>query len=415
MSNDTVTLTARYVFPVDGPPMERGLLDIGGDRIVGLRLRGRRAADFDFGNAAIVPGFVNAHTHLDLRGARGLTPPSADFIDWLGQVIAYRAGRSLPEVEQDIREGIADCVRSGTTLIGDIAHEGLSTDALLDAPLRSIVFRELIGLTFETVARTWEGFRWWLEAFPESKTCKPGVSPHAPYSASEYLFFMAAASNLPIATHLAESPHELELLERQTGPFAEFLRRLGVWEPDGLAPGLDRVIELCQRSRTPSFVHGNYLRPDAPISPAAGIVYCPRTHAAFGHPPHPFRDFLARGVRVAFGTDSLASNPDLDLLAEARFVHIRYPDILGETLLRMATLSGAEALGFADVTGTLSPGKSADFAIVDLPDRNAADPHELLFDSDLPVIATVFRGKCVLASDDDEPLPDLPLPSITLR
>lgn len=412
---DFVTLTARYIFPVHRPPLKNGVLEIRGDRIAGVRSPDQRPADFDFGNAAIVPGFVNAHTHLDLSGASGLIPPSADFIDWLRKVIAYRAGRSRFEVEQDIREGIADCVRFGTTLIGDIAHEGLSTDALLAAPLRSIVFRELIGLTFEAVAKTWEGFRWWREAFPESKTCKPGVSPHAPYSASEYLFFMAATSNLPLATHLAESPHEVELLERHGGPFAEFLQRLGVWEPDGLAPGLDRVIELCQRSTTPSFVHGNYLRPDAPISPAASIVYCPRTHAAFGHPPHPFREFLARGVRVALGTDSLASNPDLDLLAEARFIDTQYPDVPGATLLRMATLSGAEALGFADVTGCLSPDKSADLAIVDLPDREAADPHELLFRSDLPVIATVFRGRCVLASDDDEPLPDLPLPDVTVQ
>src|SRR5262249_58694266 len=100
------------------------------------------------------------------------------------------------------------------------------------------------------------------------------------------------------------------------------------------------------------------------------------------------RDFLARGIRVALGTDSLASNPDLGLLAEARFIHAEYPDVPGTALLQMATLSGAEALGFADVTGTLTPDKSADLAIVDLPDRDAADPHELLFDSDLPVIAT---------------------------
>jgi cytosine/adenosine deaminase-related metal-dependent hydrolase len=413
--SDTVTLTARYVFPVDRPPLKSGVVVITGDRIAGVRSRDQRPADFDFGNAAIVPGFVNAHTHLDLSGARGIARPSADFIEWLQQVIAYRAGRSRADVEQDIRAGIAESLRFGTTLIGDIAHEGLSTDALLAAPLRSVVFRELIGLTFERVAKTWEGFRWWREAFPESETCKPGVSPHAPYSASEYLYFMAATSNLPLATHLAESPYEIELLERHNGPFAEFLQGLGAWEPDGLAPGIDRIIELCQRSGTALFAHGNYLSRDTTLSPSASIVYCPRTHAAFGRPPHPFREFLSRGIRVALGTDSLASNPDLDLLTEARFVHARCPDVPGATLLRMATLSGAEALGFADVTGDLSPGKSADFAIVDLPDRDAADPHELLLGSNLPVIATVFRGKCVLATDEHEPLPDLPLDTVHLR
>src|SRR5438034_1276180 len=234
MPHDTVILTARYVFPVHRPPMERGVVVIDGDRAFVVR-RSQRTPDFDCGNTAIVPGFVNAHTHLDLTGARGLTPPSADFIGWLRQLIEFRLRRERSDVEQDIGAGLKQCLRSGTTLIGDIAHDGLSTDTLVAAPFRSIVFRELIGLTVEGVAKAWEGFRWWREAFPDSETCKPGISPHAPYSASEYLYFLAALSGLPLTTHLAESPFEVELLERRSGPFVEFLKDLGAWDPDGLA------------------------------------------------------------------------------------------------------------------------------------------------------------------------------------
>ncbi|HJZ59389.1 MAG TPA: amidohydrolase family protein, partial [Gemmataceae bacterium] len=142
------------------------------------------------------------------------------------------------------------------------------------------------------------------------------------------------------------------------------------------------------------FVHCNYTPAEAARYFHAGmsIVYCPRTHAAFAHPPHPFREFLARRVRVCLGTDSLASNPDLDILAEARFVRQRYPDFPGDTLLRMVTLSGAEALGWADETGSLETGKSADFVAVPLPDREAADPHELLFADHPAERRTVFRG-----------------------
>src|SRR5262249_31195645 len=124
-------------------------------------------------------------------------------------------------------------------------------------------------------------------------------------------------------------------------------------------------------------VHGNYLPTDSPIHRNDTVVYCPRTHAAFGHPPHPFRKFLNRGVRVCLGTDSLASNPDLDILAEARFVHAKYPDFPGDQLLKMVTLSGAEALGWADECGSLESGKSADLVAVPLPDRDG-DPYELL-------------------------------------
>ena len=114
--------------------------------------------------------------------------------------------------------------------------------------------------------------------------------------------------------------------------------------------------------------------------PGATVVYCPRTHAHFGHPPHPWRRLLERGVRVALGTDSRASNPDLDLLAEARFLHAAHPDVAGATLLHLATLAGAEALGWADELGSLTAGKSADFVVIPLPDRED-EPHRLLLGS----------------------------------
>ena len=117
------------------------------------------------------------------------------------------------------------------------------------------------------------------------------------------------------------------------------------------------------------FVHGNYLDPaDTPFLPSQTVVICPRTHAAFGHAAHPFPHFLQRGVRIALGTDSLASNPDLDILAEARFLRAHYPEVEPAMLLRMLTLSGAEALGFDGVTGSLTAGKSADLVVLPLPE-----------------------------------------------
>ena len=139
--------------------------------------------------------------------------------------------------------------------------------------------------------------------------------------------------------------------------------------------------------------HCNHLAPSTRIPRNSTIVYCPRTHAAFRHPTHPFREFLQRDVRVCLGTDSLASNPDLDILAEARFVHAKYPDFPGDALLKMITLSGAEALGWANETGSLEPGKSADFVVVPLPDREASDPHELLFADHAADRRTMFRGQ----------------------
>src|SRR5262249_7623704 len=125
------------------------------------------------------------------------------------------------------------------------------------------------------------------------------------------------------------------------------------------------------------------------------VVYCPRTHAAFGHPPHPFRQFLAAGVRVALGTDSLASNPDLNVLGEARFLHSRYPEVPGAVLLHMVTLAGAEALNYHRRTGSLVAGKSADLIVLPIPAARRTDPHDLIWESAAPVQAVLWRGRWV--------------------
>jgi cytosine/adenosine deaminase-related metal-dependent hydrolase len=390
---DTLTLTARWVFPVSSPPLERGLLTITGERITAVEPHGTRATDIDLGDAAIVPGFVNAHTHLDLTGARGRTPPTPDFTAWLREVIAFRRERKPDQVRTDIQLGVNDCLLAGTTLIGDIAAAGASWDTLSCAPLRAVIFYELLGLPQARARRTWEEALQWAPA--ATPTCRRGLSPHAPYSAHALLIGGALLSGVPSAIHLAESRDELELLARRRGPFVAFLQELGVWDTEGLLDSPEHVFRFKRYYQPQLYVHCNYLSPNAPIPTSGTVVYCPRTHAAFGHPPHPFRAFLERGVRVALGTDSLASNPDLSVLAEARFLHARYPDLPGATLLRMATLSGAEALGWADDTGSLEPGKSADFAVLPLPPRDEADPYALLFASDRLVRETWFCGRRV--------------------
>lgn len=386
------TIQARWVFPVAGPPVRDGLVTIRGEHIVAVAEAGERRADLDLGNVAIVPGLVNAHMHLDLSGLRGLAPPSLDFTAWLRQVIAHRRRRTVEQIEADIRSGLAECLRHGTTLIGDISAAGASWDILESAPIRAVVFHEVLGLPSDRATRAWQDFDRWLAEHPATATCRPGVSAHAPYSVRESLFRTASTAGLPAAIHIAETAEEQELLMHHKGPFVSFLRELGAWAPDGLVDDTARVMRLFEGTTPALFVHGNYLAPDARIPANGTIVYCPRTHAAFGHPSHPFRHFLAREILVALGTDSLASNPDLDMLAEARFVYHRHPDVSGEALLRMITLSGAEALGLHEEAGSIEPGKSADLVVLTLPDMSHVDPYRALFDSTCAPSAVLFRG-----------------------
>jgi cytosine/adenosine deaminase-related metal-dependent hydrolase len=393
-TSENLVLSARWVFPVAGPPLERGTVTIRGGIILAVGLHGERAADLDLGNCAIIPGLVNAHTHLDLSGLRGKAPPRPDFTGWLKDVIAHRRTRSPDQVREDVEAGLTESLRFGTTLLGDIAAEGSTYPLLADAPCDSVVFRELLGLPGHRAMTVWKDAARWLDEHPDTDQCWTGLSPHAPYSIHHALLRAAGHSGAVQTIHFLETAAERELLDHHRGPFADFLRELGVWDEDGLAPSHEWILWRMEAAPSLLLAHGNFLAPDTPLPRNATVVYCPRTHAAFGHPPHPFRELLARGIRVALGTDSLASNPNLDLLAEARFIHERYPDFPGDQILRLATLAGAEALGRGHSTGSLEPGKLADLVAVPLPDVDAGDPFRLLLEpgaAELPRRA-MWRG-----------------------
>ncbi len=390
MADDQV-LSARWVFPADAPPLQGGTVTVRAGRIAAVEPKGTCTPDHVFDSTAIIPGLVNAHTHLDLSGMRGRVPPSADFVGWLREVISYRRALPPASVATDVRAGLNEALRLGTTLIGDITAGGASWDALASAPTWAVCFREMLGLPAGRVPTVWADVVAWMHDHPDTPTCRAGVSPHAPFSVHKALI-EAAARLWPVCVHLAESEAERELIERRTGPFVPFLKDLGAWDPNGLAPSWDWVAWKVSRSPAGLLAHGNHLTPNA-IPEGAVVVYCPRTHAAFGHPPHPFPEFLRRGVRVALGTDSLASNPDLDVLAEARHVHTSFSNVPGDVVLRMATLHGAEALGFGQETGSLTVGKSADLVVVPLSDADDPDPYRLLFGTEPGVERrTMWRG-----------------------
>jgi cytosine/adenosine deaminase-related metal-dependent hydrolase len=382
--------------------MPGGTVTVAGERIRAVKRHGQRLADLDLGNAAIIPGFVNAHTHLDLSGLRGRCPPTHDFTEWLREVIRHRRSRTTEQIEADVRAGLAECIASGTTLIADVSAGGLSWPVLADAPVRSIVFYEMLGLTKERADRALAEAEAWLASHPATPTCRPGLSPHAPYSVRAELFKKAARLareyDCPLAVHLAETQAELELLAHRTGPFVPFLRELGVWDPDGLVHSIDEVLQGCAGPGIKLFIHGNYLQGNYPAwsshdPETSTVVYCPRTHAAFGHPPHPSRDLSRCGF--ALGTDSLASNPGLDMLGEMRCFRERKPDLGSAVPLSEATLFGAYHLGRGKEVGMLYRGWSADLVVLDLPDEEPADPHELLYHSATRVRAVLCRGRWV--------------------
>jgi cytosine/adenosine deaminase-related metal-dependent hydrolase len=274
-----------------------------------------------------------------------------------------------------------------------------------------VVFAEVIGLRRERAMETsLHAYQWLSSVKPEdmiAACARPGLSPHAPYSTAGWLYNRVAASQVPLCTHLAEMPEEVQLLQTGRGRLREFLENLGAWdedwEPVGRRPA-DYIRKGDLRKADWLVAHGNdldpsdfwQLRPEAaPDGQRVAIAYCPRTAARFGHRTHPFRAMLERGVIVCLGTDSLASAPSLSILDELRALHRSDPTLGGPLLLTMATLFGAWALRAETVTGSLKPGKSADLAIIALPDRDEEDPYRLLLDASEPVLGTMFEGSFV--------------------
>ena len=398
---DARALKARFVFPVSDVPIPNGLVTIEGERIVSVGCDTRADQVRDLGNVAIIPGLINAHTHLEFSDlTEPLGEPGMGFTNWIGQVIRFRQ-TVAGTFRQPVEDGLRQCAALGTTALGEIAQPGWPKEAFDSAGLTAVVFQELIAPTTDRVGPALELARRHLAT--TAGCWHPGLSPHAPYSVRPELLRqsigLSSARRIPIAFHLAESRQEMELLHSGAGPFRELLDRLDAWDPDCFPPGgrpLDYLRLLADAHRS-LIIHGNYLDQQeirflAEHADRMAVVYCPRTHAYFRHDRYPLEEMLAAGVTVALGTDSRASSGDLSMLAEVRQVAAEYPKIAPHTPLKLATLSAAEALGLDRQTGSLEVGKYADLAVVALPDREADDPHELLLKSDRPVVSVWCRG-----------------------
>ncbi len=402
------SLTARYVFPVAGPPLPGGCITVQGERIVAVEARST-ANCIDLGNVALLPGLVNAHTHLEFSdcqkplGRRGQPLP-----EWIREVIATRRSDARDPAAA-IAAGLAESLQAGTTTVGEIATGGWTAESLSAAALDLTVFYELLGLPAERATERLADAARFVEESADARSWHPGISPHAPYSVHPELVVglvrLAMAHRLPVAMHLAESPEEIELLTAGSGPFRDMLQVLGVWEPTAIPHGTHPLeyLQILAEAPRALVVHGNYLNIEeleylAVHAERMTLVYCPRTHDYFGHRRHPLPKLMALGGRVALGTDSRASNPDLSLLAEMRHVARGFPELAPREVLRLGTIAGAQALGRAHEIGTLEPGKLANLAVIPLEELTAADPHELIFSSELAPTATYYRGRKIQRS-----------------
>ena len=381
MSGAARRYAAPWVLPVESPPIPNGavlvaadgrLSAIGPDEsvpappgVAAIRLEG----------AALLPGLVNTHTHLELTGFGGRLPQE-DFPAWIREVIRLKAKRSRDDFLAAARRGIRDCWAGGVTTVADTGDTGAVAEALSELDGSGIAYHEVFGPHPSQASGALQAAAGRLEELAHfaGPRVRLGISPHAPYSVSGDLYRLvaeyASRHSLPVAVHLAESSDESQLLAAGTGGFAHAWQERGIPLPagDGCTPvaWLERHGVLGERTLCIHAVRITETDLDTLSRRGVAVAHCPRSNRRHGHGVAPVRGLLARGVRVGVGTDSVASVSPLDLLAEARAAR-ENAGISAEQALRLVTVDAARALGVEGECGSLVPGKWADLVAMDLP------------------------------------------------
>jgi cytosine/adenosine deaminase-related metal-dependent hydrolase len=395
-----IAFRAAWVCPISRSPIRGGWVAINNGRIAAIGEPGEAppVAARDLGNVVILPALVNAHTHLELSWLRGRVPPAATFVDWIKQLFVTRGGRherpDQPHVTDAARQAAQEMRECGVGAVGDISNSLASVEPIRASGLRGLVFHELLGFNLphgESVVKT-RPLRE-TAANVGGDVVRVTVAPHAPYSVSPEMFRAIRdevnRSAVPITSvHLGESESEVDFLRDGSGPWPGILRWVGStrddWSPPGVGPVqyLDGFGMLDARTLV---VHGVQLE-SAALERLATIgctlVTCPRSNQWVGVGAPPIGRFYASGVKVAVGTDSLASVDDLNIFTELKTMRWIAPDVAAHALLESATLTGAQALGLGEELGTLEAGKRAEMIAVQLTtargDLAATDVEEYL-------------------------------------
>jgi cytosine/adenosine deaminase-related metal-dependent hydrolase len=423
-------LSADYVLPISAEPIIEGAVAVDDGTIAAVGRRDEIAVQYpgtsheNFSKAAILPGFVNCHSHLELTAMRSaLDNVEHDFRSWLLKINELRAGMTDEDIEAAAIAGAMEGAAAGVTCFGDIGRNGLAgIRALKRTGLRGIVFQETnfspdnrtADEDFAKLGEKYESLR-----EQETDLVKVGLSPHSAYTVGSRLFELIAQyaiiNKIPLTIHAAESAVEHDLLTKGQGFFTEFYERFGLkWHPPHCTP-IEYLERLGVLSTRPLLAHCVTVS-DSDITRLAAnrvaIAHCPKSNAKFGHGSAPLEKFLDAGITVGLGSDSVASNNVCDLLEESRFAALtarnrtgRRRFISAKEVLEAATIGGARALGLDHVIGTLEPGKEADIAVVSL-DAQAQQPVRdiyaaLVFSSNArDVVRTQVAGRDVFVKGD---------------
>ena len=371
---------ARWVLPITQPPIENGTVVESDGLItyVGPRSAAPRGDDYDLGDAILLPGLVNTHTHLELTAMRGFLE-NCQFAEWIDKLRQSRNEVLDDEMLLDsARFGIIEGLEAGITTYADTCSSGVVMRAMRELGVRGIVYQEVFGPdpSHADVAMRELEDRIDKLQLEQTELVALGVSPHAPYTVSDRLYQAAAqfanSRRLPLAMHIAESDPEYDIVANGRGDFAERWKRRGITVERRARSPIELLEKHGALDRGALLIHCVRVD-DADIAIISrrrcAVAHCPASNAKFGHGIAPLLPLLAAGVRLGLGSDSVASNNRMDILDEARLAVLihraatqRHDAFGAHQALELATIGGARALGIESRVGSLEPGKDADLA-----------------------------------------------------
>jgi aminodeoxyfutalosine deaminase len=390
-------ISADYIFPVSSEPIKNGVVILGDHgKIQALDHRENHdPASLEVHRGVIVPGFINAHCHLELSHMKGVAPTGTGLLPFLHTVVNFR-DVSQEQIEEAIEKGDREMYEAGIVAVGDISNKADTAAVKNKSKIRYYTFVEMFDfLKDDWAQKTFDGYYEVFKQQANGNGNRKSCVPHAPYTVSSKLFQLINEANqsplrspqsaVTVSIHNQETVHEDEFFLKKTGDFIEFYKEFKIpvdeFQPTG-RPSIYYALERMDPQHRTLFVHNTMTQPEeiraahewgtnSPIhqftnSPNIYWATCPNANLYIENRLPNYRHFLDTGAKVCIGTDSLTSNWQLSVLEEMKTIARFQSYVDFETLLRWATLNGAEALGFDGDLGSIEVGKKPGLNLLDV-------------------------------------------------
>lgn len=373
-------IAANYIFPVSSAPIHNGYVDFEDDgTVISIGELTKETGSTEFYNGILVPGFTNAHCHIELSHLEGKFREATGMSGFIDQINALRESAPKEARIAAMERQFDKLYNEGVSAMADISNCDESFAMKSGAKMYTRTFIEVFGSEPEDAPAVIEVARKLLSKATEAGI-DAGITPHSPYTMSPDLLRMASAEGLKagyISYHNQESQEEDDMIGFNKGPLYENYINRGLSVPKATGkPAIFHFLARLQEIHPAPFeesillIHNTVSKEDS-IKAALSVlkhctwVTCPLSNIFIHRTMADLPLLMRMGAKIAVGTDSLSSNHVLSMVEEFKCIHKFYPEIPLQTILEWACLNGAAALGRDNILGSFTPGKKPGAVIID--------------------------------------------------